>query len=989
MWVTRGVFCAALLLLSVGGMADAEEGDASQPEWPYYVPRNVQPPDVDGDKAWVRNEIDAFILQRLKQDGLKPAREATPRALVRRLYLDLLGLPPSPEELSRYLADDSSDAYESLVDRLLEDPRYGERWARRWLDLARYADTAGYEGDPDLPHTWRYRDYVIDSFNTDKPYNLFIKEQLAGDEFDDIMGAGDLPAVPPERLVALTFLRLAPFTEPRGDETRHELLSEMTSTVSSVFLGLTVGCAKCHDHKYDDIPTRDFYRLKAFFSTVSIPRPAPGDAFQIGGSLKAAFYRKDEEAWAEQKRNELKRSESEAESELARLKSALTKRLGQAAGFGLQAMGGKLGNDYVFDRTSVNDGNWHTSIVNCDGRQWDFFLDGKGPQKTGSNAGQNRGLWFDDLPVFEHITLGQYSAGTGDVRDSGAHHKGRFAQVLIYDHPLDDDERAAIQRWAEAGSHSRADSSSTQDAAAPPEQGLTFWLDAGDLDADTTTDNPPDGSPVSHWVDRIGGVTLTQEDRQRMPGISRSPVRDGETPDKGRDGVNFDDDFLVAEISKPLFRNHSSGAIVIVYTATHEHEGYGFEVGGKGSFLSTFINPQAAGRENFDAFVDGAENSLLSEEERRRYRWLSTRKEFVSQHLKRLEPTAMSLRHSYGPPYEPGVPTSRVMLRGEHDNPGEIVQAGFPRVLTGHQKPAEIRLDPFKRWPTRSRRMALAEWIASAQNPMTSRVIVNRLWAWHFGRGIVSTPSDFGALSDGPSHRELLDWLAIQLVEQKWSLKSIHRLLVTSATYRQTSLREDARASRIDPDNMRLWKFRRQRLEAEVVRDTILTVSGRLNTEQYGLPIFPPLPDGIEQRVKYTSSKWDTQHGHEGRKRSIYIYQQRTLAMPFLQSFDATVCDESRPRRRHSTTPLQALAMYNGRFVSEESKHFAKRVQDIAGVEVPRQIEIAFQIALSRSPTDAERRTMTALITSSEPAGTGLAAVCRVLLNCNEFIHID
>jgi len=282
--------------------------------------------------------------------------------------------------------------------------------------------------------------------------------------------------------------------------------------------------------------------------------------------------------------------------------------------------------------------------------------------------------------------------------------------------------------------------------------------------------------------------------------------------------------------------------------------------------------------------------------------------------------------------------------------------------------------------------MVLAKWIASPANPLTARVMVNRLWHWHFGRGIVATPSDFGQLSGGQSHRELLDWLALQFVKEKWSLKAVHRLIVTSATYRQTSLHSNERAAAIDPENQLLWRFRRRRLEAEAVRDSVLTASGRLNPVQFGLPIFPPLPDDIEERVKFSNSKWDTQRGPEGRRRSIYIYQQRTLTMPFMQSFDALVCDETRPRRRQSITPLQALAMYNGRFVSEEANHFADRVGKEVGTETTKQIVRAFQIALSRPPLPDELARLKTLAGSDM---AGLVAVCRVLLNSNEFIYVD
>ncbi|MCC6509760.1 MAG: DUF1553 domain-containing protein [Pirellulaceae bacterium] len=698
---------------------------AVEKPWPYGAPEPHQPPQVEQSSqveqsTWVLNDIDRFVLSKLEQNGLVPAPPASKGTLLRRLYFDLVGLPPTREEIQQYMDDQSPDAYSKLVDRLLDDERYGERWARRWLDLARYADTAGYEGDPDLPHAWRYRDYVIDAFNTDKPYDQFIKEQIAGDEFEEIMGAGELPLCPPERIVALTFLRLAPFTEPRGDETRHEMLSEMTSTVSSVFLGLTVGCAKCHDHKHDAIPTADFYRMKAFFATVQIPPPERGDGFQIGGSIDADFYRAGEQAWAEARRAEVTRQKDALNNERQQLRESISQRLGSEK-------------------------------------------------------------------VDELIKRG--------------------------------DER------------------------------------------------------------------ITQAERDRL-----------------------------AE--------------------------------------------------------------------------LSTRSRFLDQDLKRLRPVAMSLRHAFGPPYEPGVPVSRILHRGEYDNPGEVVEPGFLSAITGNQEPAAIRLDPFKRWPTRSRRMELAKWIASDQNPMTARVMVNRLWHWHFGQGIVRTPSDFGELSGGPSHRELLDWLALKFIENKWSIKAMHRLIVHSATYRQSVNHDHATARKIDPDNRLLWRFNRQRLDAEAIRDSVLMVSGRLNNEKYGLPIFPPLPGDVAEAVKFNDSKWNTQLGSEGRRRSLYIYQQRTLTMPLMQSFDALVCDESRPQREASVTPLQALAMLNGDFVHEEAQHFASRVAKSSGDPV-KQVEFAFEIALGRPPSEPESSRMIALIQSSSSVEDGLVSLCRVLFNANEFMYVD
>ena len=960
----------AVALVVAGASWSYAEEDALK--WPF-VPLQPTPPPTTENPAWTRNEIDRFVLNRLEQQELGPAPEASRETLIRRVYFDLIGLPPLPEEVSTFVKDPDPQAADKMVDRLLKDRRYGERWARFWLDLARYADTAGYEGDPDLPHTWRYRDYVIDAFNNDKPYDLFIREQLAGDEFEEILGAGDLPSAPPENTVAMTFLRLAPFTEPRGDETRHELLSEMTSTVGSVFLGLTVGCAKCHDHKYDPIPTRDFYRMQAFFATIQIPRPLPGDGFQIGGPLSAAFYRPGEKEWAAKKRATLQEEANLANEQLAALKKELEERLELQSGFGVQGMGAPFGNDYVFDRQPVNDGKWHYSLVTAQQGKWNFYTDGKLAPTTGALSGTNRGHWYGALPNPQHISLGMYTAGSGNPQEAG--HEGGIAEVLVFDHPLDDEERQQLDRYLSG----RYRDGPTESLAI---KGLRFHLDAANLDGNADTPNPALESQVANWTDTQSGLALMAPDEKRVPVLQT-------LPDTDQPAVFFTNDFLKGELQKAAFLQDQEGSLVMVYTATNQGEAYGLEVGGGGSMLTTFINPAAARKTGLAEIVADPQNQQVTDSERQNFAYLSTRKKFLPQKLKRLSPQAMSLRHSYGPPYEPGVPTSRVMIRGEWDNPGEVVKPGFLSFLAGNSKAADIRLDPFKRWPTRSRRMALAQWITNPQNPLAARVIVNRLWYRHFGRGIVATPSDFGALGSEPSHPQLLDWLALKLIEQKWSLKAIHRLICKSATYRQATRIRNEDANGKDPENTLLWRSRVRRLGAEAIRDSILSVSGRLNAESYGLPIFPPLPNDIANRVKYDTTKWDTQYGPEGRKRSIYIYQQRTLNMPLLQTFDAPVCDESRPQRRMSVTPLQALAMYNGNLVATELPFFVKRVIDRAGEDVTSQIQQAFQIALSRQPTDEELSRLQEFYATSPTPSEALVSLCRILYNSNEFLYVD
>ena len=938
---------------------------ATERPWPFYVPKDTSVPVIDGQ--WGRNPIDAFVLRRLQEKGLQPAPQADRRTLVRRLYFTFIGLPPTPQQVEQFVADSAPDAYERLVDRVLEDPRYGERWARFWLDLARYADTAGYEGDPDLPHAWRYRDYVIDAFNHDKPYDVFAREQIAGDEFKEIMGAGELPNVPAERLVALTFLRLAPFTEPRGDETRHEMLSEMTSTVGSVFLGLTVGCAKCHDHKHDDIPTADFYRMKAFFATIQIPPPERGDVYQIGGALPAQFYRPAEANWVDRRRRQFHMEVEQAAEELAALRTQIESRVPiTETGFGIQSV--TRGNDYALERRPINDGKMHWSAVSSNGDSWRVQTDGQAPTELLALSGQNRGSWFGDLKNPRYLGLGGYTKGTGSLQSVGAF-QGLIGEVLVYDRPLDPEQ---LQKVGDYISTKYAGDANT----VPPQSGLKFWLDASDLDDDLSSPNTS-ASSVDRWTDKIGGITLVAQDSDHTPTLSR--LGPASTP-----AVLFEQDYLRATTTDASFLGDQVGTVVLVYATTKDGESYGFEVGGDRQFLSTVIYPKQRTKDLQEQLREFA-----TADERARFAYLSSRERFVDQHLKRLLPVAMSLRHSLGPPFEPGVPTSRIMIRGEYDNLGEVVEPGFLSCISGNQQPAEIRLDPFKRWPTRSRRMALANWIVSQQNPMTARVMVNRLWYWQFGQGIVSTPSDFGYLSGGPSHPMLLDWLAERFMEDGYSVKAMHRRIATSATFRQASNRADEVAAELDPDNRLLWRFPRRRLSAEAIRDSVLAVSGRLNLNAFGLPSFPPLPGDIAEAVKYTDSKWDTQDGKEGRRRSIYIYQQRTLTMPLMQTFDAVVCDESRPRRRASVTSLQALAMYNGEFVNAEAEHFARRVRSQAGSDPTEQVTVAFRLAFGRVPHAEEHRIAQTLLNGDDASDDGLVGLCRVLLNASEFVYLD
>ncbi len=730
----------------------------SKKYWAFVKPVRHDPPTVR-NATWVRNPIDNFILKKLEEKSLQPAQEADRRVLIRRLYFDLLGLPPAPEDVKTFVENSSPKAYEELVDRLLSSPQYGERWGRHWLDLARYADTNGYEGDAEFFHAWRYRDYVIDAFNNDKPYDEFIKEQLAGDEFAEVNSAGPLPPSEPEKVVALTFLRLAPFTEPRGEESRDILLSEMVTTTTSVFLGLTVGCAKCHDHKYDMVPTRDFYRTKAFFASVYIAAASLDDVQQLGGPQPAEFYRPGEKERVEKIRTGYKK----------------------------------------------------------------------------------------DLETTE-------------------------AEFAIFYKPL-------LERLVEVRKREKAEKPEK------PEK------------AEKAKENKP----------------LTLKDLERV--------------------------------------------------------------------INTENNNALSLQKKDETFTAG---------EKQQFAAFSERILRLKNAIHRWEPAAMSLRNGDDPPYGASVPTTYVLIRGNYEQPGEPVQPGFLSAIAGNSDSASLPLDRYKRHPTRGRRLTLANWIASPDNPLTGRVMVNRLWQHHFGRGIVETPSDFGKNGAPPTHPELLDWLATQFVQEKWSVKAMHRLILNSSTYRQASTTLDKKAPQVDPDNHLLSRFPRLRLEGEALRDSVLTVSGRLNLDRGGPPVYPPLPHGLDeaQRVQLINT-WETSSGPEGRKRSIYVFQRRSLNLPMLETFDAAVPNASCDRRRNSVTALQPLSMYDGDFVNTEAKYFAERVRKETGSDPGEQIQRAFLIAFGRVPKPGEAQKVRSFMDSVASKDDALIGVCRVLLNSNEILYVD
>jgi len=769
----------------------------SEWRWPFERPVKRELPSVK-NADWVRNPIDAFILAKLEEKGVAPAAAASKRTLARRLYLDLVGMPPTPQEMTQFLNDEAPQGYERLVNRLLDDRRYGERWGRHWLDLARYGETSGLEGDGAIGNVWRYRDWVIDAFNGNMPYDRFVILQLAGGDEHSQTKNNYEPDV--QGLIPTGFLRVAPWDRSNlvAAEVRQNYLSEITSTTASVFLGLTVGCARCHDHKYDPIPTRDFYRFQAFFNAV-----------QAGAPVDVPFRDKALEA----------KSKQQIE--------ALTKRLEN------------------------------------------------GPEKR-------------ELDAFE-------------------------AQLL---------KKLVVAKAERA-------------------KGKSFEI------ADLRLE-------LKLKQQRL----FTEPEQQQHADLLAAAQRTGDPPEKKAL------DAYEQTLLKTLVRGYASGSV---------------DPAGRFEAL-TVEDVRTEVEQKYAA------NSLFTLEEKNRHTELSGSLDILERRKYRWGTKALVATNIPGPPTGPFLAPTQVLIRGNYLQPGEAVEPGFPTAITGDANPAVLETDRYRQFPTRGRRLTLAKWIASPENPLTARVMVNRIWQHHFGQGIVRTTSDFGKNGEHPVHPELLDWLALRFVESGWDIKAMHRLMLLSNTYRQAADNALDPETLKDPDNRLFSRFERRRLEAEAIRDSILFVSGRLNPEMGGPSVFPPLPADLADFARYGRTggvMWEpNEREDDARRRSVYIFQRRSLPLPLMASFDAIPFSESCERRSSTTTPLQALGMMNGTLVQEEAEHLATRIRKEAGEERSSQIQTAFEIVLGRAPATNELRKFSTFEGS-------LASICLVLLNSNEFLYVE
>ncbi len=862
------------------------EGAEWKAHWSFLPNAKPEPPQVEPASA-VKTPVDAFVIAKLNRKGLSLSPPAEPRVLLRRLSFDLTGLPPTNEETSAFLKaynENPEAAYEAAVDRLLASPHYGEKWARHWLDVVRFAETNSFERDGAKPYAWRYRDYVIRSFNDDKPYDQFVTEQLAGDE----LIASNLVKNTGDALIATGYYRLGLWDDEPADRELavYDAFDDIITTTGQGMLGLTANCARCHDHKIDPFPQADYYGLLAFFRNVT------PNGYENPNVVKPVFADADERAKYEQalvdKRNRV--------DELQKKVTALEAEFRESMANGPAAVADDLADaEYKYYRDT-----------------WDAIPD------------------FDAL---KPETVGRFEKGLFDWRVTTREQSYGFVF--------------------------------TGQLKVPSDGKYTFILDSDD------------GAKIvldGHEVVRYDGIHAVG-----VPKTVEVELKAGRTP------IRID-----------YFQRNGGRGLSLQWKGADFGPRYLTATTATGDdVLELAIDPSTTGKKKSRKNREVAEaiarqgEAALGKERVEEYRRLKQELETSAQ-AKPWDAYALCVTETESQPRE-----TFILRRGSPQNIGDKVEPHFPVALGGGLPNIET-LDPSAR--STGRRLALARWMTSAENPLTSRVIVNRLWQHHFGRGIVRSPNNFGQMGDPPTHPELLDWLAQSLINNGWRLKPIHKLMVMSNTYRQSSLeREDGKAK--DPGNDLFWRFNPRRLGAEELRDATLQVTGNLNDKMYGPGIYPKISAEVMAGQSVPGSGWGNSSDEERSRRSIYIFVKRSLIPPELATFDFPDTDVTCEARFNTLQPAQALNLLNGEFQNEQAAALAKRVNaslEKAGKTADLKAKIAkvIELALGRAATEKEIARGEQLIATLQnkhqySAEVAFTHYCLMVINLNEFLFVD
>ena len=886
-----------------------DEGAKWDTHWAYVPPKSPEPPAVV-QSSWVRNPIDQFILARLEREGLKPSPEADKATLLRRVTLDLTGLPPAPSEIDAFLADSSPDAYERRVDELLRSPHYGERMAVPWLDAARYADTHGYHIDS-LRGMWPWRDWVIDAFNQNMPFDRFAIEQLAGDL---------LPDATKEQKIASGFNRNHMINFEGGaiaDEYQVEYVVDRVEATSSAFMGLTMGCARCHSHKFDPITHKEFYQFFAFFNNVPevgldgrtgnavpfLPLPSPAQQArldELNAAIKASESVLDEGAVAP--------LQLEWEK-TAREKAPQLNRENLLAHYEMDGSFSDISGQYQHGRTVIGEPTFDPGRV---GRAASF--DGDTEVSFGDVGGFERD---------EAFTLAAWVRGRGNLAMNGFQKIESADRRRGYEWQFDDITLVDIQRWA-----ARLTIRMASDA---PDSAIEIRsrdrLRLGDwYHVAVTYDGSGKAAGLTLYVNGERAAVDVVRDTLRGPVRSNAPLRLG-SKTLGKPFVGQIDDLrLYGRALTPaqvddLAVHYPVRAILSGVVGKPSKE----DAARLREYFLTYQAPDA---------MRAAHKEL---------ELLKTRKEDLVKTI----PTAMVMADLKKPR------ETFVLARGDYRNQTEKVQPGVPAVLPPLPDGAPLN------------RLTLARWLVDPSHPLTSRVAVNRYWQTYFGYGIVKTQEDFGVQGEPPTHPELLDWLATEFVRTGWDVRAMQRLIVTSATYRQSSKTTPQLTER-DPENRLLARGPRVRMPAEMIRDTALAASGLLNDAIGGPSVLPYQPKGIWEELAFgdgfSGQAYEQSHGPDLYRRGMYTLWKRTAPPASLATFDAPDREKCTARRAQTNTPLQALVLLNDPTYVEASRALAERALVEGGRDAKSRIAYAFRLATARPPSGKEMKVLRTLL---------------------------
>ncbi len=889
-----------------------EQGAKYQGHWAFIPPVRPAVPEARSSKLEARNPMDRFIASRLEREGLQPSNPAGKATLLRRVTLDLTGLPPSIDEIDDFLADDAQDAYERVVDRLLASPRFGERFARPWLDAARYADTSGYQSDGDRS-MWRWRDWVIEAFNENKPFDEFTIEQLAGDL---------LPNPTMEQVLATGFNRNHRGNAEGGiipEEYAVEYVVDRVDTTATVWLGLTLGCCRCHDHKFDPFSQREYYQLYAFFNNV----PERGRAVKFGNSppfVKTPTREQLQQLHETQFRRELTES----------LTERLMEAVPQAQAAWEQRLVQKLPDeaDWTVTRGEV----LHLPFDN-DGKPAPARPDVSQrvkvqPPPLGPNSGP---------PVIKEADRAAVELGEGRLgKAANFDGQSRFAVGDVAN--IGFFEPFSMSAWIRAEATSGTILSRMSDDA--NSDGYNLCLDNGKLQLNL----------IKRWLDdamRVETAEAIPTGEWVHVGVSYDGSRFAEGVKLFVNGQLAKRHVVLDELnqafaSKDLFRVGYGGQTPPFRGAIDDVRLFDVQLSDEemsilavSESVSRIASLPASKRSVAQA--NKLRECFLAEhapdDVRHAYRQLR-RLQLEEQQLIELFPTTMVMSEI------PEPRPSHVLIRGAYDRPGERVGRDVPKALRAEFAKSE-----------RVNRLDLARWLLASDNPLTARVIVNRFWQQLFGQGLVKTVDDFGSQGDWPSHPELIDWMAVEFGTH-WNVKRLIRTFVTSATYRQSSQASAELLAR-DPDNRLLARGPRSRLSAEMVRDQALAASGLL-TEQLGGPSIKPYqPEGLWDDLQSTE-KYVQDHGSALYRRGLYVFWKRTIAPPVMVTFDAAGRETCIVRETRTNTPLQALALLNEVSFVEAARKLAERTLSSGSSDLDRRLRFAFRSVLTREPTDRE-----------------------------------